>query len=351
MGKGLQVEVEWGNDEEKKGQIYYSESSEVNNISQKNLNYVSEPKRPFLIGTSKFSDNCYFMNSYTGMISKQSSNENGEIDFYVKIRCVNVLGLIMKFDDEVCPTKILVDDKEYANDTSLFFVSFDTIVNNYVTIRFTKLNRANKPLTIKFITPSLTRRYDSGQISNLTIGSTISSENGLSYGVVGKYGSFTLHDKRHEIYSILKNIDFCNFNTRVYYNEKIIGTFKVQEITSSETDYNYTVTLKDLTDELENSVVYPFFYSEVYTISGFLTKIKENTNSDFLKNCKVNLTNVKDYRGNSLEALFNTNSKMDILFNTEKKSVMSMLNEFCETFQVNMLISDDGKDLEVVNFG
>lgn len=351
MGRGLQIEVEWGNDDEKKGEISLVSSSETNNISQKNVGVVGEPKRPFLIGTSKFSDNCYFMNSYIGFISRASSDENGIIDFSMTIKCTNVLSLIMKFDDDVFPTSIEVGNDTYTNDSNVFFAAFGSVKNGNVSIRFTKMNVANKPLIMKFITPSLTRKYDSGQISNLTIGNSISSENGLSYGITGKYGSLTLHDKKHEIHSILKNTDFYNFKTRVYFDDKILGTFKVQEITSSESDYNYIITLKDLTDDLENNVVYPFFYSGVYSISDFFDKIKENTDSAFLKKCKVKLTNVKDYRGNSLETLFNTNSKIGLLTNEDKKSVKSMLNEFCETFQVNMLISENGEDLEVVNFG
>lgn len=362
MGKGLKVEVEWNNNSANDSKVTYVSSDETNNISQKNLSLVNNSKNPFLIGTSKFSDNCYFMNSFVGLISKKSSDSNLDINFNLSLKCEKVLSLLFKFDDilNIYPTQIKVDNKTYENNSNTFLLTFNSEVTKTIKIVFQKMNVANRPLTIKFVTPSLTRTYDTTQISNLKIGSSISSETGLSYGVVGKYGSFTITDKNHEIYSILKVSRFFNYQTKVYYDDKIIGTFKISDISASEVDYSYNVTLRDLTDEFDNYYVYPFFdyvkdNQSKFTAIDLMNKIKENSNSDFLKNCNVVYTSIEDYElpNSSVNNLKKKVSmiKTDVLYSTSKKSVKQILNEYCEFIQGNIIVSENGEDLEVVGFG
>lgn len=356
MAKGLQVEIEWNNNTSQDSKITYVSSDETNNISQKNIALVNESKNPFLIGTSKFSDNCYFMNNFVGLISRKSSDSNLDINFKLSLKCENVLSLIFKFDDtlNIYPTQIVVNNTTYQNSSSTFLLMFNSPVTKTIDIVFQKMNVANRPLTIKFVTPSLTRTYDTTQISNLKIGSSISSETELSYGVVGRYGSFTISDKNHEIYSILKNSRFFNYQTKVYYNDKIIAALKISDITASETNYNYNVTLRDFTDEFDNYYVYPFFHDEdnaKFNAYELLDKIRENSDSTFLQKCNVVYTDV-DYIFN--EVLFTQKLqgfRYDFLYNNEKKSVKQILNEYCELVQGNIIVSANGEELEVIGFG
>nr|DAR54939.1 MAG TPA: hypothetical protein [Caudoviricetes sp.] len=348
----LQVEINWGDSANTEtNSIEYVSSDEVNSISNKKIGVLNEYKNSFLIGTSKFSEDCVYNDYFGGLISKTSSDENGNIDFTLTLNCVNVSSLTFKFDEKlgIYPTRMLINNVEYQNSNAVFTAVFTKKITGNVVINFTKLSVSNKPLIITFITSTLTRRYDYSAIKNLTLGSNISNENSISFGVTGKYGSFILKDKNHEINAILKNTKKYNFECRVYYNDDLLGTFKITNVESSESKYEYNITLSDFTDDFNNSYVNAFFMEEensnvLFTPIVFLNTICENSTSTILKAKNIN------YQTYDLRERL-TNTRMPLMFNNEKKSVMSVLNSWCEMTQTNIVINAEGSGLEVIDFG
>lgn len=355
MNSNIEIEIKWTDNSDNDSAISYYSSDEVNNISKKQIQQINTDGKPFLLGTSKFNDNCVFLNNYTGFISRVSSDENCNIDFTLIIECVNISNLFFLFDNdlEIYPTKMTINNKTYTIESSSYLLQFDNPITDKLTINFTKMNVANQPLKIKYISNAV-RKYDSSQISNLVVGSEISSENSVYFGVIGKYGSFNLKDKNHEISAILKNIEYSRCQVKIYCNEIIIGTFKISDIQQTEGQFEYKISISDYTDDFDNTYVERFVIeptgTTILTAYDLFLNICSHCNNEIVKNGTHNFIGYSDRIFTSLIKKLKA-IRMPILFNINKKSVKEVLNDFCNYAQVNIVINNEGNGLEMIDFG
>lgn len=328
MKNNIKVKIEFLSNESDEIIDYNSFNStrQLNNISNvEKLNTKVNNQNPFLLGISKLDGFSNICSQYEGAIIKlQSYSDSVVISFNVE----NLDGIFILFDKHHAFPKIIrmsysTENKNvyigaFTNDNDIFSVRFDEKItgNLKITINGSNLSYNEKVLVINAIYTEIIEEFTNKNISNLILGRQISSD--IEYPefcFIGNYGSFDIidNDGKIEKYNKENMLNENNLAT-IYFNDNIIGKFKIQQWWKNEKDKKYNVELQNGSNDIKNIVVNKIVYEE----NVKAIKILEIINSYLNK--KISLSN---------ELLEKLNSINIENFYHEKCSLLELINDFC----------------------
>lgn len=318
-------------DKEVQGLI--DDKSTALNIPSKDYNNVSIPYKlysynqgvnPFILGKSKLGKNQRLLSKYEGIIFK------APLPYTMRVFGVDLICLTIVFDEmnNEYPTKIKVGNVEYNNNSTRFYAFFDK--TSSIDVTFDKMNNEDAPLIISQIVPYVLKDFTSDEISNFQLGKETNNANAMpSYGIVGKYGSFELLNSNGEFNSYIDN-GLIDPTTRfeIYYNDTLISEMIAKEWTINSNDRKIKVSLTDYSREFDD--IYVSLHDYVENISAYDVL-------DYLLSF-TSITSIRCDVGTKYMLQGTTIKQFAI---TEEKNLTSLLNDFCQAFQVNMVVVND----------
>ena len=316
-----------------------SEFPSTNNISNVNLLKTKfDGARPFILGKSKFNDECIYLEEYDGIIV-YNNNEDYTIDYTMIIKGQNMGMISIQFDKLLneYATELYINDVKYENNNILFNVPLD---NNYdtLTIRLTKWSKPKRAIVIDGIYLSNIITYGNKNISNLKIGSEISSNNKKpSFSCNGRYGNFDILNINNQI---IKYINNGNLNDKtkvdILLNGSSLGTFYSKKWSFNESTKKINVELNDYISNFENIIVPVIetpFYETAFSLFKYLFKFTGIDSYRMTSDMKDKLLNIKLYG----------------IWYPQSKSLLEQFNDFCELTLSNVFINNDD-ELEVIDY-
>ena len=340
MSNKLEVVINYiPSDSESLIKYYSSEFPNINNISSIDLLKTTfSGARPFILGQSTLNEGCQLLEKYDGIIS-YSNNDDNTIDYTMVIRGKNMNMIAIQFDKLLneYATELYINDVKYENNNSLFITPLD---NNYdtLTIKLTKWSKPKRSIVIDRIYLTNKKTYGNKQISNLKIGSEISS-NGKkpSFSCNGRYGSFDILNVDNEIIQHINN-GILNDKTKIdiLLNNISLGTFYSKKWSFNESTKKVNVELNDYINNFQNIILSPIetvFYESGFSLFEYLFKFTGLKNYRMADDMKDKLSNIKLYG----------------IWYPQSKSLLEQFNDFCELTLSNIFINSND-ELEVIDY-
>ena len=215
----------------------------------------SDNNRELYQSTTISKNNFYKANnqSYQGMLiditSSENANTNGYYDYdstlFIYGEGIQRLLIFFDKDNNVYPTKMIINGVEYSNSSTVFYVDFSYPKYNDIVVQFTELNKPNAQLRIGGISTDVNCVFNRGNgLNSVTFASV--DESVPYYGVVSYSGSLEINDRE----GILKSLsDFGllpNIQINVYINNIKVKTFTANnDISYSDKDALVSIELLD----------------------------------------------------------------------------------------------------------
>lgn len=215
----------------------------------------SDNNRELYQSTTISKNNFYKTNnqSYQGMLiditSSENANTNGYYDYdstlFIYGEGIQRLLIFFDKDNNVYPTKMIINGIEYSNTSDVFYVDFSYPKYNDIVIQFTELNKPNAQLRIGGVSTDVNCVFNRGNGLN-SVTFTSVDESVPYYGVVSYSGSLEINDRE----GILKSLsDFGllpNIQINVYINNIKVKTFTANnDISYSDKDALVSIELLD----------------------------------------------------------------------------------------------------------
>lgn len=262
----------FGGTMDSKGQIGVFKEYNGEFVSSKLYNMISgnyKDSNISYISYGKYKDGKYSNLLFENYSSKEI-NDSGNYDYYAKtfISGNKIKYLLIYFgEDNVFPTKILVNGEEFANNSKEFIVDFDYNKNDQIFIEFVELNKPNSRLGIGSISTDANVIFDkhSGMKSVSFEGQNLKPP---IYGVIAYGGDISIYDKDNILHGLSNANLLPNVNVEVYVNSIKIKDFSISnELSINENSKMVGITLIDEIESLQQYMLNRNLFYE--NISGF----------------------------------------------------------------------------------
>lgn len=240
----------------------------------------SDNNRELYQSTTISKNNFYKTNnqSYQGMLiditSSENANTNGYYDYdstlFIYGEGIQRLLIFFDKDNNVYPTKMIINGIEYSNTSDVFYVDFSYPKYNDIVIQFTELNKPNAQLRIGGVSTDVNCVFNRGNGLN-SVTFTSVDESVPYYGVVSYSGSLEINDRE----GILKSLsDFGllpNIQINVYINNIKVKTFTANnDISYSDKDALVSIELLDEIQFLQQiNTGIDLYYKDLNAVSLF----------------------------------------------------------------------------------
>lgn len=240
----------------------------------------SDNNRELYQSTTISKNNFYKANnqSYQGMLiditSSENANTNGYYDYdstlFIYGEDIQRLLIFFDKDNNVYPTKMIINGIEYSNTSDVFYVDFSYPKYNDIIIQFTELNKPNAQLRIGGVSTDVNCVFNRGNGLN-SVTFTSVDESVPYYGVVSYSGSLEINDRE----GILKSLsDFGllpNIQINVYINNIKVKTFTANnDISYSDKDALVSIELLDEIQFLQQiNTGIDLYYKDLNAVSLF----------------------------------------------------------------------------------
>lgn len=240
----------------------------------------SDNNRELYQSTTISKNNFYKTNnqSYQGMLiditSSENANTNGYYDYdstlFIYGEGIQRLLIFFDKDNDIYPTKMIINGIEYSNTSDVFHVNFEYPKYDDIVIQFTELNKPNAKLRIGGISTDVNCVFNRGNGLN-SVTFTSVDESVPYYGVVSYSGSLEINDRE----GILKSLsDFGllpNIQINVYINNIKVKTFTANnDISYSDKDALVSIELLDEIQFLQQiNTGIDLYYKDLNAVSLF----------------------------------------------------------------------------------
>lgn len=320
-------------------------TAEKNNISTYEVtttyedNVLSETsnmgKNVFIIGESKVGDGSTFASSYDGYIGTTKSDSEGNVsDFYIILSGEGIARIKINFDGikNQYATRMAINGAIVANNNFSFNYELPTPIDN-VTIQILNWNIPNAFIKITSITTALTLEYTERKgLQEIIRGSQMIDDNTLpKFGIISNYGSIRVIDKDLKIENLAnQNLLYTEKNVRIYFNNKLIGTYLTNNFTK---DGNMVdIELKDKLLALQDIYIDDYYignvgYEQVFSLLIYYLELYdykfESLTETMIKNL---LEKIKTSQGLYIE----------------KSSLWEFINKICQIIGMRIWLNEDG---------
>lgn len=240
----------------------------------------SDNNRELYQSTTISKNNFYKANnqSYQGMLiditSSENANTNGYYDYdstlFIYGEGIQRLLIFFDKDNNVYPTKMIINGIEYSNTSDVFYVDFSYPKYDNLVIQFTELNKPNAQLRIGGVSTDVNCVFNRGNGLN-SVTFTSVDESVPYYGVVSYSGSLEINDRE----GILKSLsDFGllpNIQINVYINNIKVKTFTANnDISYSDKEALVSIELLDEIQFLQQiNTGIDLYYKDLNAVSLF----------------------------------------------------------------------------------
>lgn len=354
----LKVEIDYAPNSELSYIDYEKlEFNSLNNVSNiNNLSTSSNGTNAFVLGARRFTDNCVMINEYNGVVINSIKETTDKYSFVVN--GYNITTLSIQFDKEIkwYASRIILEMLDENNNVleeipyynfGLLFLAIWEKGYNKIRVSFEEYGVTSSyagkiVVAISEIKSTINKTYTKKQISNFNLGTELSSNtSSVSFGVVGKYGSFSILNIDDELDYYIKQ-KLLNRGTKItiYFNDELLGSFTSKTWSLGDKNKSYKVELND----------YTYFFDETYLPRRRYAEDKNKNAYGFLEtliyeNTPFKTIKIADKLKDKLLSITN-----DWAFRIDNEtSLKSILNSWCEMTLTNIVINNNN-ELEVIEY-
>lgn len=295
---------------------FENDSFDYNNIDENDfvrkpiyMNVDDTNNQDLYTSTTISKNNFYKTNnqSYQGLLfdtkTTVDTNNNGYHDYDVTLfvygQSIQKLLIFFDKDNDIYPTKIIINGDEYANSSNVFYVDFSYPKYDNLVIQFVELNKSEAQLRIGGISTDVNCVFDRGNGLNSVTFASI-DENVPYYGVVSYSGNLEINDREGRL-KLLSDLGFLpNIQINVYINNIKVKTFTANnDISYSDKDALVSIELLDEIQFLQQiNTGIDLYYKDLNAVSLFNSLAAKFpyqitlTNSANSKLLKINISQI-----------------------------------------------------------
>lgn len=321
--------------EEELNNISLFRSGKYNETKLDNEGFVG--KNVFLLGSSKLNENAVMSNNYNGIISRKSSNDNGDFEtpFNIKITGTQqIKNLRICFDKEVneYATSMTINNQLVYNNNYIF-EHLDTTEYTEVNISFLSWNKANRPLRISFIVVNdrIVFNHTSGLIEVIRGSQTTNDNTMPEYSCILGYSSFKVRQQNRNVENYINSSSLNEKKVEILYKDNLIGTFLTNDYNIYDNDVSFE--LQDYNIKIDSIKVNACEVNNIYEYWIFI--------SNYLKENSINLEE------NFISVITNKiikykNDTPDFKYEVEQCSLREALNKICQALLIRIFTDENG---------
>lgn len=266
---------------------FENDSFDYNNIDENDfvrkpiyMNVDDTNNQDLYTSTTISKNNFYKTNnqSYQGLLfdtkTTNDTNNNGYHDYDVSLfvygQSIQKLLIFFDKDNDIYPTKIIINGDEYSNSSNVFYVDFSYPKYDNLVIQFVELNKQEAQLRIGGISTDVNCVFNRGNgLNSVTFASV--DESVPYYGVVSYSGSLEIND-REGLLKLLSDLGFLpNIQINVYINNIKVKTFTANnDISYSDKDALVSIELLDEIQFLQQiNTGIDLYYKDLNAVSLF----------------------------------------------------------------------------------